>query len=266
MKRVDRPAPSRDRHALYEASVQCPEADVQFFDRIYREWNGALPRLLREDFCGTAATAAAWVRKRPDNEAIGIDLDGPTLAWGRRVHIEPLGEAASRLRIHQADVRSVKRPLADVTAALNFSYMVFHERDTLREYFRTSRAALAPRGVLILDIFGGWEAQALTTETRRKPGFTYAWEQAAYDPISGLTRFQIHFRFRDGSEMKRAFTYDWRLWTIPEVRELLAEAGFKKTVVYWEGTDLKTRGGNGIFRRTSRAQSCPGWVAYIVAG
>ena len=263
---MPRPGPSRDRHALYEASVQCPKAEIQFFDRAYRELNDRHPRVLREDFCGTAAVAAAWVRKRPDNEAIGIDLDGPTLAWGRRVHMAPLGEAAQRLQILQVDVRSVKRPLADVTAALNFSYMVFHERDTLREYFRTSRAALAPRGTLILDIFGGWEAQALVTQTHRKQGFSYVWEQSGFDPISNLTRFHIHFRFRDGSEMKRAFTYDWRLWTIPEVRELLAEAGFKKTVVYWEGTDLKTRGGNGIFRRISRAQSCPGWVAYIVAG
>lgn len=263
---MPRPGPRRDRHELYEASVQCPEADVLFFDRIYREWNGELPRVLREDFCGTAAIAAEWVRKRPDNEAIGVDLDGPTLDWGRREHIAPLGEAAQRLHIHQADVRSVKRPLADVTAALNFSYMVFHDPAALRTYFRSSLAALAPRGILILDIFGGWEAQALLTETRRKPGFTYVWEQASFDPVSHLTRFHIHFRLRDGSEMKRAFTYDWRLWTIPEVRELLAEAGFGKTAVYWEGTDTQTRGGNGVFRRTARAQSCPGWVAYIVAG
>ncbi len=263
---MPRPGPDRDRHALYEASVQSPEADIQFFDRIYREWNGSLPRVLREDFCGTAAVAAAWVRKRRDNQAIGVDLDGPTLAWGRRVHIEPLGEAARRLKIFQADVRTVRRPRADVTAALNFSYMVFHDRAMLRQYFRSARAALAPHGVFILDIFGGWESQALTTENRRKHGFTYVWEQKSYDPITGLTRFHIHFRFRDGTMMKRAFTYDWRLWTIPEIREILAEAGFPKSVVYWEGTDHRTHGGNGVFRRTSRVEICPGWIAYVVAG
>jgi SAM-dependent methyltransferase len=263
---MPRPGPSRDRHELYEASVQCPEADVHFFDRVYREWNGELPRVLREDFCGTAAIAAEWVRKRPDNKAIGVDFDGPTLDRGRRVHVAPLGDAARRLHIHQGDVRSLRRPRADVIAALNFSYMVFHDRATLREYFRGSRTALAPRGILVLDIFGGWESQALGTETRRKPGFTYAWEQASFDPVTHLTRFHIHFRFPGGGEMKRAFTYDWRLWTIPEVRELLAEAGFGKTAVYWEGTDPMTRSGNGVFRRTTRAESCPGWVAYIVAG
>ena len=71
---------------------------------------------------------------------------------------------------------------------------------------------------------------------------------------------------RDGTRLRRAFRYEWRLWTVPEIRELLAEAGFTHTEVYWEGTDLKTRKGNGVFRRTSRVESCPGWVAYIVAG
>jgi SAM-dependent methyltransferase len=258
--------PKRDRHALYEESVQCPEADIEFFDRIYHEWRGAVPRVLREDFCGTAAIAAAWVRMRPTNEALAVDLDGPTLKWGKRVHIDPLGAAAKRLHVRQADVRAIRAPRADVTAALNFSYMVFHDRADLREYFRRTRAALAPKGVFILDIFGGWESQALTTETRRKKGFTYVWQQARFDPISHLTRFYIHFRFRDGSEMKRAFTYDWRLWTITEVREILAEAGFRRTAIYWEGTDPFTRKGNGIFRKMARTASCPGWIAYIVAG
>jgi SAM-dependent methyltransferase len=263
---MPRSGPRRDRHELYEESVQCPEADIRFFDRIYREWNGRLPRVLREDFCGTAAIAAQWVRWRKDNEAIGIDLDGPTLAWGKRVHIDPLGEKAKRLQIIQADVRSVTKPRADVIAALNFSYFVFHEREALREYFRAALKGLAPNGVFILDIFGGWEAQKLLEETRRKTGFTYVWDQDSFDPITHLTRFYIHFRFKDGTEMKRAFTYDWRLWTIAEVREALAEAGFGKTAVYWEGTDPKTRRGSGVFRRTAAAISCPGWIAYIVAG
>jgi SAM-dependent methyltransferase len=257
---------TRDRHHLYEASVQCPEADVRFFDRIYREWNGTLPRSLREDFCGTAAIAAEWVRSRPENTAVGVDLHGPTLEWGRRVHIKPLGEAGSRLRILQADVRSVRRPESDLIAALNFSYFVFHTRKDLLRYFTTARTALAPRGLFILDIFGGWEAQALTTEKKRKRGFTYLWEQARFDPITNLTRFYIHFRFPDGTMMKRAFTYDWRLWTIPEIREVLQEAGFRRTRVYWEGTDHATGGGTGVFRRAERAVSTPGWVAYIVAG
>lgn len=258
---------SRDRHRLYEASVQCPSADIQFFDRVYKDWNGRKPRVLREDFCGTAAIAAEWVQSRSDNRAIGVDLDGPTLEWGRRRHIVPLpDEAAARIELIQADVRAVRRPKADVVAALNFSYFVFHTRDGLREYLRAVRTSLAPDGIFLLDIFGGWEAQAQTTEKKPKAGFTYLWEQKSFDPITHLTRFHIHFRFRDGSTIQRAFTYDWRLWSVPEVREILLEAGFRRTVVYWEGTNLATGEGNGIFRRAERAPSTPGWIAYIAAG
>ena len=65
--------------------------------------------------------------------------------------------------------------------------------------------------------------------------------------------------------MRKAFRYDWRLWSLPELCELMQEAGFKETRVYWEGTDRKTNEGNGIFRRAEHAPDDPAWVAYIVA-
>ena len=68
----------------------------------------------------------------------------------------------------------------------------------------------------------------------------------------------------DGSEMKRAFAYDWRLWSIPELRDLLAEAGFVDTEVYWEATDRKTGEGNGNYYKAESALDDPAWVAYIV--
>ena len=57
----------------------------------------------------------------------------------------------------------------------------------------------------------------------------------------------IHFSFPDGSKIKKAFTYDWRLWTLPEIRELLLEAGFQRATVYWEGTNEETEEGDGEF-------------------
>jgi SAM-dependent methyltransferase len=257
---------SRDRHALYEASVQSPEAEIPFFDRVYQEWNGHLPYVLREDFCGTAALSAAWAKAHARNRAYGVDLHLPTLAWGRKHHLQPMGAEAERVQLLHGDVRTTRTPKADVTAALNFSYFVFHTREGLRDYFRSARSHLAPGGLLILDIFGGWEAQALVIEKRRRPGFTYLWEQTAFDPITHLTTFHIHFRFPDGTERKRAFTYHWRLWSVPEVREALIEAGFRRSRVYWEGTDHATMRGNGVFRRTERAVTTPGWIGYIVAG
>ena len=62
---------------------------------------------------------------------------------------------------------------------------------------------------------------------------------------------------------KRAFSYDWRMWTIPEIREAMADAGFKATHVYWEGT-ARNGLGNGVFTRKARGESCQAWIAYVV--
>ena len=109
---------SKDRHKLYEMSVQSSEADVEFFDRVYEKKNGKLPTLLKEDFCGTAGTSAAWVKERPGNRAIGVDLDEPTLQWGQENNINPLGNDASRVELKHANVLEVQDPKVDVVAGV----------------------------------------------------------------------------------------------------------------------------------------------------
>ena len=74
----------------------------------------------------------------------------------------------------------------------------------------------------------------------------------------------IHFQFPDGSELRRAFCYHWRLWTLPEIREVLEEAGFQSVAMYWEGTDDETGEGNGEWFCTANGDADHGWVAYIV--
>ena len=63
--------------------------------------------------------------------------------------------------------------------------------------------------------------------------------------------------------MRRAFEYDWRMWTIPEIRECMEDAGFKSTYVYWEGDD-GDGGGNGEFERITTEENCEAWIAYVV--
>ena len=77
-------------------------------------------------------------------------------------------------------------------------------------------------------------------------------------------RTHIHFKFPDGSRIKKAFTYEWRLWTAPEIRELLLEAGFRNPTVYWEGEDEDGEG-NGEFSPEARGEADLAWIAYIVA-
>ena len=64
-----------DRHQLYELSVQCSEAEVDFVLDTFKTLRGRPPALVREDFCGTANVCCEWVRRNKKLHAIGIDLD-----------------------------------------------------------------------------------------------------------------------------------------------------------------------------------------------
>lgn len=261
-----RTASNSDPRELYELAVQSPDLESTFIDRVFRKLRGRTPSTLREDFAASFALAAEWVARRPGNRAIAVDLDPAILAWGRRHRAtERTADELSRIRLVASDVLAFRGPRVDVIAAFNFSYFVLKTPAQLRRYFEWSRRHLVRDGLLVIDAYGGHESWAVMEEERNLDGFTYVWDQAMVNPIDNGVINHIHFRFPDGSEIKRAFTYDWRLWTLPEIREALAQAGFRRSTVYWEGTERRTGSGNGVFKPTERGEPCAGWIAYIVA-
>ncbi|MEX1362681.1 MAG: class I SAM-dependent methyltransferase [Nannocystaceae bacterium] len=266
-------ADAADRHVLYQLSVQSPEADIEFFAERYEELRGREPKVLREDFCGTAYISSTWAASGPDRRAVGVDLDGATLQWGREHNLAPLSEdARSRIDLRQTNVLDGGGEPADMTCAMNFSYGVFKTRAELRRYLQVVYDNLADEGVFITELYGGVEAIIEVVDERdiedpdgNVEDFTYIWEQAAYNPITHETLCHIHFRMSDGSKIKKAFTYDWRLWSIPELRELLYEVGFTSARVYWEGTDDDGEG-TGEYYPTEKEDNQESWLVYIVAG
>ena len=134
----------------------------------------------------------------------------------------------------------------------------------MRDYFIRVRDSLKSDGVFFLGAYGGSEAYDTQKEKTKYDGFTYIWHQAKYEPVTGRTVCHIHFKFPDGSRIKKAFSYDWRLWSLPELRELLEEAGFASVRVYWEGEDDDGEG-NGEFFEETKGEADPGWIAYLVA-
>ena len=269
-------SPAIDRLLLYAPAVQHVEHDLDALEHIYRRLAGRAPLLLREDFCGTAALACEWVRRGRERRAWGVDLHGATLAWARRRRLPALGAAAARLTLLHADARRVSRPPVDLVLALNYSYWVFHRRGELLAYFRAARASLARGGLLCLDAFGGTDTMQELVETRhvhasrgpggeRVPAFRYVWEQAAFNPVDHRLRCRIHLRLRDGRELRRAFSYDWRMWTLPEIRELLAEAGFRESIVYVQDWDDEKHVALGSYSRRRRFENQLSWLAYVVA-
>lgn len=258
-------AEKADIHELYEESVQDVEMECEFLQDTFTRLRGRTAHFFREDFCGTASASCQWVRQGKGFQAIGVDIDPDPLDWGRRNRVAKLpAEDQARVRLLQADVLTAETPPVDLIAALNFSYFIFRTRDEMRAYFRKSFDALKDDGILFLDMFGGPEAQEETREKTKHKRFTYVWDQAEFHPVTHYVRCHIHFKFPDGSKIKKAFTYEWRLWTPPELRELLLEAGFSRATVYWEGEDEDGEG-NGEFTPDEKGVADYAWIAYVVA-
>lgn len=259
-------AEKADRYALYENAVQDAPVEMEFVDELYSDLRGREAKVLREDFCGSAWAACEWVKRGKHKRAIGVDLDADVLNWGRQRHLEKLSaDEKRRVQLIEGDVLATPTDKADITVAMNFSYWIFKPRQQLRAYFETVREGLAEDGIFVMDCFGGYEAfQDEYTEKRGCDGFTYVWEQEDYDPVSGDYVCHISFRFPDKSRLERAFSYHWRLWTMPEIRELLAEAGFSKVTVWWQGEDEDGEP-DGEFEPVERGDADPAWICYLIA-
>ena len=260
-------AEKADRHVLYEKSVQNVAFEYKFVSKTFRQIRGRRPRHVREDFCGTASMCCEWVKRGKKNTAIGVDLDPEVLAWGRQHNLSRL-KPDERLRISLLEENVCKvntaKPL-DVVLAMNFSYQLLMTRKALGGYFRKVHKALASDGILFMDVFGGSDAYRELKDKRKYKGFKYIWEHACYNPIDGHMVCHIHFSFPDGSKLKKAFSYEWRLWSLPELRELLDEAGFSRVTVYWEGTDPKTGEGTNTYSPATVGDADPGWICFLVA-
>lgn len=273
----DRRSPlAADPQALYEAAVQGVDYDLDFLDRLFRHLRGRAPHVLREDFCSTAALACAWVLRDPSHVAYGVDLDPEPLAWARRWRLAQMKHGAERVILRRANVLHARVPPADVTVAYNFSYWVFKTRPELLAYFRAARRGLARDGLLLLAMYGGTGAMQELREPRRipskqgpdgrpLPAFRYVWRQEKFNPITHELLCSIDFEVPGRRPTRRAFTYDWRMWTLPEVRELLAEAGFAESRVYVEGWDDDAKKTDGVYHRRVSFENQEGWLA-LVAG
>jgi len=259
-------ADKADIHELYEESVQNVEQETDFLMETFRKLRGRSPVSLREDFCGTAKECCEWVSRDSAHTAIGVDIDQQVQDWGREHHLAKLPpEARSRVKLVTADVLEAETSAVDITVAMNFSYWTFQTRDKLREYFRRVYEHLGADGIFVLDAFGGSEAHEESKEKTKHDGFTYIWHQKKVDPVTGHMLCHIHFKFPDGSRIKKAFSYDWRFWSLPELQEILREAGFGEVTVYWEGWDEDEEEGNGVFEPVEEGEADPAWIVYIVA-
>jgi SAM-dependent methyltransferase len=220
-----------DRFELYERTIQAPEHLIPFLVGLH----GGAPRVLGEDFCGTALLARSWASTVTAGAAVAVDCDGAALARAGQ---------APNVALLEADLRrelpgSLPRP--DVVWVGNFSIGYLHARDELVSYLMRTRARLRGGGLFVCDTYGGgaaWRVGAAVREHFLPGGLRVrsTWEQRSADPATGRVVNALSFRVdADGDvvfEEADAFIYDWRVWSLPELADAAREAEFASSSVY----------------------------------
>lgn len=252
------------KYELYEASVQNPESDIKFINKEFKRLKGRRPLTLREDFAGTGLMAYEWSKQSKEHFAWGIDLDPIPLDYGKNVHAARYSSSVvNRVDLIQGNVLDAYPFKPDVVVAFNFSYFIFKRRRDLLNYFKSVRRGISSEGLFFIDLFGGTEAYQPLEERTVFKNHTYFWDCERYNPITAECFYSIHFKYKN-IKYKQVFTYDWRMWTIAELREILKEAGFTTTFAYWEGEE-EDGSGDGHFKVSEEAENCESWVTYIAA-
>ncbi|MBX9735640.1 MAG: hypothetical protein K2X32_01830 [Phycisphaerales bacterium] len=248
-----------NRHDLYEICVQRPEALIPLLRAIH----AGEPKVLGEDFCAGAACARHWVKSIPAGVAYVADIDPEPLRRVRAWHVEQTPEVARRLIAKRLDVLKKSASGArscDVLFTGNFSIGEIHSRDDLVSYLNRSRNRLKRNGVLICDTYGGETAftrgsvqrihpvPPALTGSRASTRVRYTWQQRTADPLTARVENAIHFRVEQGGEIVQeltdAFVYHWRLWSVPELRDAMLEAGFRRVEIYAQLIDAEDSEGN----------------------
>lgn len=257
---------TEEKYRLYEESVQNHEGDIDFINKNYKLLYDKAPLTLREDFGGTAVLACSWTTQSPNHKAYAIDFDQAPISYGVENHYSKLNEdEKNRMTYIKGNVLDTQNYKADVIVAFNFSYFIFKRRKELLEYFSKVKDGLSTDGVFIIDLFGGTDAREPMVEETEHDDFSYFWDCENYNPITHECQYAIHFKTsNNNTKFRDVFTYDWRLWGLAELREILEDAGFKETRAFWEGED-GDGGGDGEFYITNKGENCESWVTYIMA-
>lgn len=249
-----------DRYDLYELAATDPRRTIPFLLAVH----AGAPTSLREDFCGSGALARAWASSDPSRTSLAVDLDPEALEAlrARLTH-----DARARVTLRCADVMATTDQ-ADLIAALNFPIGYFHSRSALLAYLRHAHACLRPSGVLVFDTYLGRDAFTPSEVDQDLPGgMVYTWEQREADPLTGRVLNAMHFapKGRRGPSIRDAFTYDWRLWSVPELRDALEEAGFGAVRVYARLGDAIDSQGRVLLRPAEPDDLDDNDVVYLAA-
>ncbi|KAK9829668.1 hypothetical protein WJX72_007255 [[Myrmecia] bisecta] len=237
--------------------------------------------------CLVHSNVLSDIAEGPVVRTTGADLSGPALSdlqAAEHANKACHDDDGARSDCCDAETDDLRCKPADIVCFFNFSVCLLFTRSDVLRYFRHVRQAINPEGgVFVLDLLGGPAAEVNARIQRRNDvtGMTYLWEQVGYNPVTRHIHTYITLCDPETKQvLPRAFAYHWRLWTLPDVLELLRQAGFPLVEVWlrpikdagaeqtgmadgedtdYERYDLK--GSNAELIGSVQG----GWTAYVVA-
>ncbi|XP_027773869.1 uncharacterized protein LOC107021125 isoform X2 [Solanum pennellii] len=275
------------KFSLYQQSVQSPKGDISYLQKFFLMYvGGRVPLHFQEDFCGTGLLSTEWLHSDARRTAIGLDLDVEALDWCMENNVNKVGaDVSSRIFLFHGDseddspdhklMKDFQFPARDIVCAFNYSCCCLHTRQELVSYFKHALSALNKKGgIFVMDLYGGTSAEHELRMQRKFPNFTYVWEQAEFDIIKRKTRISLHFNLhKPQRKIRHAFSYSWRLWSLPEIKDCLEEAGFQ-SVHFWirhmpDSEDIRSTYGLAAgrdikYEEVTSFQQQDSWNAYIV--
>ena len=138
-KKYQLTAKTANKYDLYEESVQSVDFEIDFVNKMFKKYNKSSCSSLREDFCASASISVAWVKNKAGNTAYAIDLDNKILKVAKSNMQKSLSkEELKRISLIKGNSQTQLTPKVDCVSALNFSYWVFKERESLIKYFKNA--------------------------------------------------------------------------------------------------------------------------------
>ena len=250
---------------LYLQAVQHPENEVFHLSRINKMFRKKPIRFFKEDFCSFAANSCEWLKFHPKSTAVGVDLDERALDFAHKYAQETLTpKLRQRLILLKRNVLASISYRFDLICALNFSYNIFKRREDLKLYFKQTHRSLEKSGLFVLDVMGGFDCLKPHKQVRKiSSQLTYTWECLDYNILNAHTHYRINFRHK-GKLFQNVFTYDWRLWSLPELVDLLKETGFNRVEILWEKENANGQG-TGKYYVPQHEENIDVWICYLVA-
>jgi hypothetical protein len=221
------------KYELYQKSVQNVKKEVEFFKKVFRLIYNKMPTTFREDFCSTALLSCEWVKGNVLNSAVGIDFDQETLDWGMQNNINNLTTGSDRIKLIKQDVLEQFDPSQkfEIICSLNYSHFLLPTRKQILKYFQNVVLNLESKSVFILDFYGGSHIFSDHKYQHNKSSDFYEFSGKQMNILNNQSKCSLNYKIKK-NKYKPMFSFNFRIYSIIELREALEEAGFNEFKLY----------------------------------